>query len=413
MKKKSLSIGSLLLLLTGIQLQAQPVPISISLEDAVQMGIKNNLELRATKLEIAWAAAVVKTATDIPKTAILADYGQVNSIKNDTRIGINQVISWPKVYSSQKESYAANQQIRQTNYARYELLLKTDIKRLYYSWLVLHAKEKLLQEADSIYAVFLSKAELRFQKGATNILEKTSAQTQRNQVKLQLQQVINDKQVTLNQLNQLLNAPSAIQPVQGALQYPFIPVMDTSVVYKTPFAAIYRKKTDAALADWRLEKAKLSPELSMGYSNMSIIGIQNINGVDVNFTGSRRFSTVSAGVNVPLFNSARKNKIQAARINWQITQLQGEAFNKQLQTQYRNAFEQYRKNQEAARYYENTALNDAKLIIATAEKQFASGEINFLEWTLLVNQSINIRNGYLDVLQQLNENRIQLEMYNQ
>ena len=53
-------------------------------------------------------------------------------------------------------------------------------------------KEKLLLRTDSIFASFLERASLRFTKGEANILEKTTAETQRGQLKQQLLQLQQD-----------------------------------------------------------------------------------------------------------------------------------------------------------------------------------------------------------------------------
>lgn len=411
-KKKIISAtGIILLVLSFSRLQAQQNKNLISLDEALQLAVNNNLNLQANKLELQSAGFLVKTAADIPKTNILADYGQINSINNDTRFSLAQTINWPKVYTRQKEVHIANQRVLQTNYAGNELLLKAEVKRLYYWWLMLDEKEKLLQEADSIYAAFLTKAELRLKKGETNILEKTSAQSHRSRVILQLQQIISDKEVASNQFNLLLNSKVFVIPQAAKIRYEFIPVMDTNFIEQTPFVMAYRQKADAALANVKLEIAKLSPDIVAGYNNMSIIGIQNINGADVNFKGSRRFSAVTAGVLVPLFTGAQKNRIQAAKTNRQLAQTQTAAFSGQLKTQYRNEYVQFIKNLAAVQHYESILLKDAGIILNTAAKQFEAGEINYLEWTILLNQSISIRSDYLDAVHQLNQNLFQLELF--
>jgi cobalt-zinc-cadmium resistance protein CzcA len=58
--------------------------------------------------------------------------------------------------------------------------------------------------------------------------------------------------------------------------------------------------------------------------------------------------------------------------------------------------------------YESNTLNNAQLIIETANKQFANGEINYIEWVMLTNQAIAIKNEYLNGVYNLNESIIQL-----
>ena len=53
-------------------------------------------------------------------------------------------------------------------------------------------------------------------------------------------------------------------------------------------------------------------------------------------------------------------------------------------------------------------MNNAQLIIETANQQFANGDINYIEWVMLTNQAIAIKNEYLNGVYNLNESIIQL-----
>jgi len=60
------------------------------------------------------------------------------------------------------------------------------------------------------------------------------------------------------------------------------------------------------------------------------------------------------------------------------------------------------------KYLENTYHNNDKIIFETANKQFISGEINYLDWVMLTNQAISIQSNYLDAIKNLNETIIQI-----
>lgn len=63
---------------------------------------------------------------------------------------------------------------------------------------------------------------------------------------------------------------------------------------------------------------------------------------------------------------------------------------------------------QTVKYFEETALKNADLIAKTANQQFANGDINYLEWTMLINNAISIQSGYADALKNLNQSIIQL-----
>jgi cobalt-zinc-cadmium resistance protein CzcA len=50
-------------------------------------------------------------------------------------------------------------------------------------------------------------------------------------------------------------------------------------------------------------------------------------------------------------------------------------------------------------YFEQTALRQSDIIITTAARSLTAGEISYIEWTMLMNQAVQIRSSYLDALQ--------------
>ena len=79
-----------------------------------------------------------------------------------------------------------------------------------------------------------------------------------------------------------------------------------------------------------------------------------------------------------------------------------------LGIQFQNALSQYQSNLEKLDYFEKIALPNATIIIETANKQFNNGAINYLDWVMLINQSIAIKSNYIDTVIQHNEIIIQL-----
>ena len=62
-------------------------------------------------------------------------------------------------------------------------------------------------------------------------------------------------------------------------------------------------------------------------------------------------------------------------------------------------------------YFETTALKNAEVITSTANKQFLGGDINYLEWVLLVNQAVNIQNDYIEAVKNRNSSIIEINSF--
>ena len=155
----------------------------------------------------------------------------------------------------------------------------------------------------------------------------------------------------------------------------------------------------------RLEKSRLFPDLQLGYYNMSMKGTGADNTV---YSGSTRFQSLQLGIGIPLFFGAQKAKINASKIGSNIAENNYTWELKSLETNYQALISQYQTNQTALSYYENTALKNAQLITEASNKQFARGELNYLEWVMLNNQAISIRSAYIDATRNMNETVIQI-----
>jgi cobalt-zinc-cadmium resistance protein CzcA len=59
-------------------------------------------------------------------------------------------------------------------------------------------------------------------------------------------------------------------------------------------------------------------------------------------------------------------------------------------------------------FFEQQQLPNAKLIQKTAMELFDKGEINYLEWSNLNNQAIQIQRNYLEVVRDYNFNLIKI-----
>ncbi|MCD8529109.1 MAG: TolC family protein [Chitinophagales bacterium] len=163
---------AILVLLSVLNLNTLQAQTPVSLQEAIDIALKNNLTVTNEKLQAEYQKKLLASAIDIPQTNLDFEYGQFNSIYKDTKFGISQSINFPTVYIKQK---ALQKENYQNNLLRVELKeadIKKQVSEVFYTLVYLDEKKKILLHNDSIYAVFLSKANLRFQTGESNILEK-------------------------------------------------------------------------------------------------------------------------------------------------------------------------------------------------------------------------------------------------
>lgn len=402
----AIQAGSLLILLlagAGISTHAQT---PIRLNAAIDSALKNNRQVKNERLKNRYQEALVRSGANLPNTAVTADIGQINSVYTDTRFAITQSFNFPTVYSRQKEVLRQEWKKSVLNTAVKEAELKRQVSQVFYAILYLGQKQELLTYTDSLYQAFYKRAQLRLDKGESNVLEKSSAEALLAQIELQQNQLQQDAMVLQLQFQLLLNTEAAYQPDRADRRLPApLPDTNATLLQAHPVLQSIAQQEQTAAAIWRLEKSRLLPDLSVGYSNASIRGL---GADDHTYSGTYRFQAVQLGVGIPLFTGAQQARIKSARINQQVAADSFAAVLQGLQATFSAARIRYLHAQAAVSAFEERYLVNAGAITQTANKQLAAGTINYLEWVQVTNQALAIRNEYTDAIRNLNEAAIQL-----
>lgn len=396
----------MILIIAGMSL-SQPLfaQTPISLKAAIDTALHNNLQVKNEQLKARYQEALVGTSANLPQTNFMAEAGQINSIYTDTKFSMSQSFSFPSVYTKQKALLQEEFKSAVLNVALKETQLKKDLANVYYGIVYLDQKQALLQYTDSLYRSFYKRAEQRLAKGETNLLEKTSAETQLGQIGNQLKQLAQDQSVLLLQFQLLLNTAMAYRPSKADYRLSYQGVLDSAMLKEHPSLKLIQQQQQMAEAQIGLEKSKKLPELSVGYNNTSIKGMGADN---VLYGAGQRFSAIQLGIGIPIFAKSQNNRIAGAKLNKQVAESNYQVGVQSLENAYLSANLQYQKNLETLKYYEEQALKNATVITNTANQQLAAGSINYLEWFQLINQATIVRSEHIDAIRNLNESIIQL-----
>jgi cobalt-zinc-cadmium resistance protein CzcA len=402
--KSMMLIG--LMLLLGSSLQAQT---PITLQAAVDSALKNNTGVQLEKIKAQYQLALTKSANTLPPFRVSAEGGQINSVYTDTRFGVSQSFQLPAFYQRQKNLLEEEWKLAISQGALREAEIRKWVTMEYYHWNYLLEKSRLLQSIDSIYAAQVEKASIRFNKGETDILEKTSAENQRSQINLQQQQVAQDLSLSLLRLGLLMNTQQSYQPVRVTLKTEFMIPADSTMLLSHPLLNIARQQQSLAKAGTKLEQSKRLPELNIGYSNSSIMGTGADN---LYYPASRRFHTAQVGIGIPLLGGSQKARIEAARINESAADKQLEQQTRTLQYQYRMLIEKLTAEQATVKKFEQDMLPNAHKTIEAASLQLNRGSITYIEWVMLTSSSFTLQSNYLDAVKTRNETIFELQYLN-
>jgi cobalt-zinc-cadmium resistance protein CzcA len=152
-----------------------------------------------------------------------------------------------------------------------------------------------------------------------------------------------------------------------------------------------------------VEAAQFLPEFTIGYSNQSIIGLQNLNSEEVYYDGGKRFSSFNVGIKIPTTFFSNSAKLEALELKKQSLIKEAEHERLQLRSGLEKAYLQYSQNLANLEYQKNQALPNANLILSSAGLSYSSGEIGYIEYLTALQTVTDVRLEYLESINRINQ----------
>ena len=388
------NIRILFFLLIGIKVSTQ---IPITLEEAYSKAIVNNLDVRGAELRVKFQDRLKKSAVILDPLNISSDIGQIDTKDMDYEFSVSQTFRLPSFYKRQKQVLREEWQNSLVSVNLRKWQIKKELGLIFNNLNYLDKKKYLLEKMDSIYTQYFNRAELRLKKGETNLLEKATAENLKSQINIQLFNIKKDKEVVLQQLNLLINGKEYYTNKKEDFFVEKINFSENDINNHWIIQQLEQQK-NIEQARLGVEKSKLQPYFSLGYNNIA-----------KRETGElMRLHNISVGFNIPIFNSGQKAIIEGQKVNQLIAENNKQIGVRELKKQFVELNGNYEKLKSQVDYYQQKGLKNSEEIIKTANYQFYRGEINFLDWSILVNQALDIQNLYIDKVKELNDKTIEL-----
>jgi cobalt-zinc-cadmium resistance protein CzcA len=319
-------------------------------------------------------------------------------------------MEFPLVYINRYKLANANVKSSEWQYKVAQLELATQVKQVYWQYVYLNAKQKLLTYQDSLYSGFLRAAELRAKAGETNRLEMITARSQSLEIKNQLFQATSDLGIYSRKFMILLNSNSMRIPSENELHRIDTEFLSDSIlVAQNPSLGYIQQQVEISKISKNLERSQMLPDLNMGYFSQTIIGTQDVDGVSREFGKNFRFNGFQAGIAIPLWFGSYASKVKAAKISENIARTDAEYYNKSISGNYQSLLDEYKKFSSSVDFYEKQAVPEANLIIEQATRSYRAGAMDYLDYVLNLNRALAIRQNYLDALNSYNQTIINIE----
>jgi len=401
------SLLVMIMLFSTWSAQSQEVQ-TMKLEKLLDLVKEKSPMLKVSQLQEKYFAALKGTARDIPKTQFITELGNYNSFNFDSRVSILQPFSSGALYRKQESVLDSYLKTASANTVIQQQVMEKMVRQLYLELQYLMARKKILERADSVYGNFQKVAQLRFEKGESNLLEKTTLDNQVLQNKQMLFMNLSDCKAIQLELSLLLQDKIVVMPADELIASQQL--YDTALLKEHPELQYYKAQEQQAEAETQLAKAKLKPEWLVGYNNQSLMGwMEYKNRSERFFTAGDRFSSLTLGVSIPFFNRAQKAKVEAASVQEQVNRANTDITSLRLKTELEQALQHREKFSTVLSYYKNSALPQSNIIIATANLNYKNGQIGYIEWATLINQALGIQIQYVDTQRDHQLNEIQLD----
>ena len=367
----------------------------LTLEEALVLAEKQNLGIQAAQKRLAAAEALTGSAWNLEKTQVYHAQDQNDIAENGVfnRVwGVRQRFEMPTVYSTSKNLLQSGQSQEEARLQLDIQALKKEVSLAFVTaqyWMEL---EKNYGYLDNLYAAFSVAAKRRLETGEASLLEKLTAESKQKEIGLRSSEAKSEKSNALMRLSSLLG-------MEEEIQISSTPVVLNSGIPQDlhPGISWYEASKMQARYQTQVEQQYLLPDV-----NMNLFRGTNL------AAGSKIYPGFEVGVGIPLFFGSQAAKIRAGKLVQQQVNLEADNFQMRLDNQVAVLQMKLAQQSQVINYFEQEGMRLANQLQAQATRSFSEGEIDFLQYVQLIENSRSLRIQYLEAKRDYLINQLEL-----
>lgn len=381
----------------------------LTVDNAIEIALKNNPEIKSRGLDIQSAQSLSKTSGELPKMDVNFQFGNNNDFAFNDGIMISQTIPFPSLFGARKsligEQVKGKEWLKQLS----ENELKKQVRTYFYQLEYLEYNAQKLRSLDSIYLDFVRVAELRYKTGDTRKTDISTAQIKRGEIELLFRQNEVLRRNAYKNLRTLMQTEEDF--ITNSEQYQPMQIsemLDSSAVVQHPLIQALYQEARVAEQSQKVERAGGLPDFTLGYNNISLIGEHVKNGTEQWYGRGQRFSYFDVGIAIPLTFGAAKAKVRSLEFQKQSIEMTAQWQQQQLLTELENNMNQYEQNLAQYHYLKDRALPNADEMIQAAQLGYKTGDITYVEYLYTLQTAVDTQLNYLKSIQQVNESVVRI-----
>ena len=301
--KRHLPFWAVLVLLPHFVLVAQ-TPERLSLQQAVEIALRNNPDILTAQADIKGAAGRVLQAGRIPNPELLIVY---NETPTDLRLGnageqdveLSQVIEFPGKRGLRMDAAQSGQTVAKLSLERTKTFVTTRVKRAYFQALLANEVARNLEFTISLLTDFLKVVTDRYQSHASSYLDVIRTKVELTRLRNDFFEAKRDVEFRLAELNVLLgrSGETAIVLADSLAYAPLLPSREEAIAQFTSQSfslQITEQRVGQSRSLHQLAQRGYFPDLSFSAA------LQRRHG-QTSPTGSTTYFGVGLGLSIPLW----------------------------------------------------------------------------------------------------------------
>ena len=385
--------------LVSISNYGQYSSLKLSLKEAVEIGLKNNPEIKSAKEINNAAGGRFWSGISLPQPEVGVSYDYIpihTSLKNfsERTFEIRQSLEFPSNYFLKAKILTKAEQISVHKLNAVERNIIYRIKTSYCKVLLKKYQQQYAEENLSIAEDFLNKAKIRTNVGEGTNLEKLTAIVQHSEAQNNLEIIKTELTNAFVELNYSLGFGRQNIESNYVLTDSLI-FIDNNLSYKEILNSFEENNPQIKIAELNNGIASLESDLAWS----SILPNMNVAYFKQSRDGINDFYGASFGVSIPLwFMFEQRGKIQEAAANKSGSLQDMVSSKNEINFSLQSAFTDHENNFRQVKFYRNTLLPQARVIYNTAIKSYEAGELSYIEFLQAEQTLINARNNYINTL---------------
>ncbi len=391
-RRMMLGIAMLVISVPAVQAQ-QPV----TLEQAVEIALRNHPRLKMAESEIERARASKGEAWDGGNTSFSYSWGQLNGTdRHDNELAIEQSLG--SLLTPFYKNALSNTQINKGK--SYRDMVKKEItaavKRAWVYYQYAFNLNALYNGQKELAEQLRNSGEQRYLQGDIDLAERNMITALAADLNTRWMETAGDLTLAERRFVWTCYSDRPLVPADTTLSVMQMPTEGRilSTRHLDYFNAQLQEKKDLL----KIERSRFFPEFSIGYVRQKIAPLTGLNSWMV-------------GASFPILFFPQRSRARQARIAMQAAGWEAEANRQQLSNKVSELQSQLARQRERLTYYQQAAIKEAEALQQSATQKFQENETDISEFIQSLNTVREIKRGYIETVYAYNVTLLELELY--